>query len=212
MSKFCLSLSILCSFALISTMPINAQEGSSHRQDPYAKETSSSRAEGSSHAGPRNIGFRKVTEAIAYINPTQGNSASGTVKFLRKTRSVQIIADIKGLTPNSKHAFHIHEFGDCSSTDGKSAGGHYNPTAVNHSGPDNAERHAGDLGNLTADENGNVHYELTVDNISLGGRKSPIIGRAVIIHAGEDDFKTQPTGNAGARIGCGLIGIAKVSK
>lgn len=202
---------IFCSIALIWMNNAYSQEGSSHGGPPIP-EGSSHPHEGSNDRRIPYKGFKKVGEAVAYINSTEGNRTSGSVRFSRSGHAVKVVADINGLKPNSKHAIHIHEFGDCSSSDGKSAGGHYNPLGVDHASPDDKERHAGDLGNLTADGNGNAHYELVVDNITLGSRKNPIIGRAVIIHAGEDDLKSQPTGNAGARIGCGIIGIAKTGE
>ncbi len=154
-------------------------------------------------------GFVGVKEVIAEINPTAGNNAAGTVHFYRAGNKVKVVANISGLTPNGKHGFHIHQYGDCSSGDGKSAGGHYNPAGHNHAGPDDKIRHAGDLGNLMADENGNASYEKMVGNITIAGKKNPVLGRGIIIHAGADDLKSQPTGAAGARIGCGIIGIVK---
>ena len=113
-----------------------------------------------------------------------------------------------GLTPGQKHAFHVHQFGECSAPDGMSAGGHYNPEGHQHGLPDSENRHAGDLGNVQADEQGKAHYEITVTNISIMGAKNPIIGRGVIVHAKVDDGD-QPVGNAGARNACGVIGVAK---
>jgi Cu-Zn family superoxide dismutase len=132
------------------------------------------------------------------------------VKFTQDGDKVKVSAHIEGLTPGQKHAVHVHQFGDCSAPDGMSAGGHYNPESHEHGLPEKPMRHAGDLGNLTADNNGMAHYEITVDNISIAGVKNPIIGRAVIVHAKVDDGG-QPVGNAGARIGCGVIGIANTA-
>lgn len=152
--------------------------------------------------------WASVTRAIAVVHPTQGNTCAGTVTFTQVPQGVKVVAKISGLTPNQQHAFHVHEFGDSSATDGTSAGGHYNPEGHDHGLPDQAHRHAGDLGNLSADAAGNAHYEVTVDNITIAGMTNPIIGRSVIIHAKPDDGG-QPVGNAGARIGCGVIGVAK---
>lgn len=121
---------------------------------------------------------------------------------------VKIVADISGLTANGKHAIHIHEFGDISAADGTATGGHYNPEGHDHGLPDSKMRHAGDFGNLEADADGKAKFELTVDNLTLNGAKNPILGRGMIIHAGPDDGG-QPTGNAGARIAQGVIGVAK---
>jgi Cu-Zn family superoxide dismutase len=153
--------------------------------------------------------WEKVGTLIAVLHATEGNDVRGTIRFTKTGNGVKIVADVEGLTPNQKHGFHIHEFGDCSAPDATSAGDHYNPEGHDHGDPAaNKERHAGDLGNLQADANGKAHYEATVDNITLGGVKNPIVGRSVIVHAKPDDFG-QPTGNAGARIACGVIGVAK---
>lgn len=158
--------------------------------------------------------MEKITMAVAVVHPTEGNACKGVVRFTEEEGGkVKIVADLEGLDAGKKHAFHIHQYGDCTKPDGTSAGGHYNPEGHDHAGPDAAKRHAGDLGNVTADKDGKAHYELTVDNISVGGHDKPnIIGRGVIVHKGEDDLKTQPTGNAGARIGCGVIGVANPGK
>jgi Cu-Zn family superoxide dismutase len=148
-----------------------------------------------------------ITQAICLLYPTQGSVTTGTVTFTQKQNGILIIADVKGLSPG-KHGFHIHEFGDCSRLDGKSAGGHFNPTAQNHSGLESTERHVGDLGNLIAGDDGTAHYEWTDNQISFSGTNS-IIGRAIIVHADEDDLTSQPTGYAGARLACGVIGLAK---
>jgi len=141
----------------------------------------------------------------AKIEPTQGNSVHGTVRFTgQPDGSVQVVADLEGLTPNAQHAIHVHETGDCSAPDAMSAGGHYNPEGKPHGLPPAEERHAGDLGNLTADASGNAHYTITVNNISVSNGKNPVLGKAVIVHAKLDDGG-QPTGNAGARLGCGVI-------
>jgi Cu-Zn family superoxide dismutase len=122
---------------------------------------------------------------------------------------VRITADLKGLPPNSTHGFHIHEYGDCSAPDASSAGGHYNPDHHKHAGPNAPQHHAGDLGNIKTDAKGNAHLEITVHDITIDGEKNPVLGRAVIVHEKADDLKSQPTGDAGARIGCGVIGLAK---
>ena len=148
-----------------------------------------------------------ITRAVAVLHPTQGNQAHGVVEFIQTPKGVRVIADVEGLTPG-KHGFHIHQFGDCSAADGTSAGGHFNPFNKPHGGPDSPEHHMGDLGNLTADENGKAHLDKVFPFLRLAG-PGGIIGRGVIIHSGEDDLKSQPTGNAGKRVACGVIGIAK---
>jgi Cu-Zn family superoxide dismutase len=150
-------------------------------------------------------------QAVAVLSPTAGQHCHGVVRFTQEGDSVKVVADLEGLNPGQKHAFHIHQFGDCSAPDGMSAGGHYNPEGHKHGLPDTEERHAGDLGNVQADDQGKAHYEITVNNISINGSKNPIIGHAVIVHAKIDDG-SQPVGNAGGRIACGVIGIAGPAK
>ena len=151
--------------------------------------------------------WHHIQEAVCVIHPTAGNTANGVVRFFQNGHEIKVVADIEGLSPNSTHAIHVHQFGDCSSPDGKSAGGHYNPQKHDHALPPTAKRHAGDLGNLTADADGKAHYEITVGNLCIAGPKNPLLGRAIILHAKPDDGG-QPTGNAGPRIGYGVIGIA----
>ncbi len=148
------------------------------------------------------------TKAMAVMHPTAGNQTAGVIRFEQFGQQVKVTAEITGLTPGQQHAFHIHEFGDCSALDATSAGGHYNPEGHDHGLPSTHLRHAGDLGNLTADANGKATYEIVVDNITIAGPHNPILGRGVIIHAKPDDGG-QPVGNAGARIACGVIGVAK---
>ncbi len=154
-----------------------------------------------------NASAQEPTKAIAVLHPTSGSNVMGTVTFTKKGDVMEIVADVSGLTPG-KHGFHIHEFGDCSSADGKSAGGHFNPTHNPHAGHDVAQRHEGDLGNIEADSSGKAHLELTDNMMTMSGEKS-IIGHSVIVHEKADDLKTQPTGDAGGRVACGVIGVAK---
>jgi Cu-Zn family superoxide dismutase len=151
-------------------------------------------------------GGDKITRAVAVLHPTQGNKAGGTVTFNQMSDGVKVEADLRGLSPG-KHGFHIHEFGDCSAPDGKSAGGHYNPTGQPHAGPGQEKRHMGDLGNIEANNSGNAHYERVDSHLVLNGQDA-IIGRGVIVHGGMDDLKSQPSGAAGPRVACGVIGVA----
>jgi Cu-Zn family superoxide dismutase len=150
-----------------------------------------------------------VTDAVAAVQPASGSKVSGWVRFTQTADGVLVTAEIDGLKPNARHAFHVHEFGDITSADAKSAGGHYNPEGHQHAGPDAAMRHAGDLGNIDADDKGHARYERSISGITIAGDRNPVLGRSVIIHAGEDDLTSQPAGNAGDRIGCGVIGVAK---
>ena len=154
--------------------------------------------EKAAHGGP--------TNAVAVIHGFGDNHVKGIVHFTATDSGVQISGQISGLKPG-KHGFHIHEFGDISSADPKCHGGHFNPEKKKHGGPHSAERHVGDLGNITADEEGKATIRMTDKLIALSGSHS-IVGRAVIIHGGEDDEKSDPAGNAGPRIAGGVVGIA----
>lgn len=142
-------------------------------------------------------------QAVAELNPTQGNSVRGTVTFTETSKGVRVLAHITGLTPGP-HGFHIHEKGDCSAPDATSAGGHFNPTGLAHGGPESPARHVGDLGNIVANGSGIGHYERVDRQLSFDGPNS-ILNRAVIVHATADDLKGQPAGNAGARVACGVV-------
>lgn len=148
-----------------------------------------------------------VTQAVAVLHPTEGNDVSGIVHFVDSGAGIRVIADVEGLSPGP-HGFHVHQFGDCSAPDGTSAGGHFNPDDMPHGAPTDTERHVGDLGNISADDMGVAHFEWTDTFLSFRGTHS-MVGRGVIVHAQEDDFTTQPTGAAGPRLACGVIGIAE---
>jgi Cu-Zn family superoxide dismutase len=145
------------------------------------------------------------TAAAAILSPTQGNAVSGAIHFTQEKQGVKIVAEVTGLTPG-EHGFHIHEFGDCTAADASSAGAHFNPSHQPHGGPDAHHRHAGDLGNLVADAAGKAHYERIDQTISLMGTAS-IIGHAIIVHEKPDDLRSQPVGNAGGRVACGVVGL-----
>ena len=148
------------------------------------------------------------SKAIAVLHPTAGNKVAGTVTFTPVADGVQVHADITGLTPG-KHGFHVHEFGDCSAADAASAGAHFNPTNQPHAGPDAAARHEGDMGNVEANAYGNAKLDYVDHQISLSNDAKLVIGRSVVVHAKPDDLKTQPSGDSGARVACGVIGWAK---
>lgn len=144
---------------------------------------------------------------VAVIHPTEGHHVHGIVRFIPVSGGLRITADLQGLVPDSSHGFHIHQYGDCTAADGSSAGGHYNPENQPHAGPDAIHHHAGDLGNVRADAEGEAHLDMTVKDLTVDRASNPVIGRAVIVHEKADDLKSQPTGAAGARIGCGVIGL-----
>ena len=147
------------------------------------------------------VGF----QAVAVLIEGNDSGVSGKVTFTQTEQGVRVVANVSGLTPG-KHGFHIHQKGDLSLANLTSTGGHYNPEGHQHAGPGAAVRHVGDLGNLTADANGNASTDFVDAHIALDGEHS-IIGRGVIVHAGEDDLTSQPTGAAGARVAGGVIGL-----
>jgi superoxide dismutase, Cu-Zn family len=146
------------------------------------------------------------TKAICVMQSLSGSKVKGTIVFVQKGDKVHVKGRISGLTPGL-HGFHVHEFGDLTDPKGMSTGGHFNPEGAPHGGIKSAKRHVGDLGNVKADKNGVATIDFTDTMISLHGKHS-IIGRGLIVHEKADDEKTQPTGDAGGRIGGGVIGIA----
>ena len=137
------------------------------------------------------------------INSKSGTETQGTAKFVQTGKNVEMDLNVYKLTPGI-HAVHIHEKGDCSSTDGSSAGGHWNPTNHDHGKFGSETFHMGDIGNLNADKDGTARIVFKTDKWCIGCKDETknIVGKSLIIHAGRDDFKTQPTGNAGGRVGC----------
>jgi len=145
------------------------------------------------------------TGAVAVLAAKSASTLMGSATFVSEAGQVTLVVEVEGVEPG-EHAVHLHEFGDCSSEDGKSAGGHWNPSHENHGQWDQAPFHLGDIGNLSVGEEGRGTITLTTDRWSIGtGQDNDVVGRAVIVHAGVDDFTTQPTGAAGGRIGCGVV-------
>jgi Cu-Zn family superoxide dismutase len=142
------------------------------------------------------------SKAVAVLEPTEGSKVGGTLTLVRKEDHVHLTGKVTGLTPG-EHGFHIHEFGDLSSKDGSAAGGHYNPEGHKHGGPDDKEKHAGDLGNIKAGADGVANVDVKVH-----AKLHFILGRSIVVHAKADDFKTQPSGDAGGRVAVGVIGVA----
>jgi superoxide dismutase, Cu-Zn family len=144
-------------------------------------------------------------KATAELKPTKGNTVSGTVTFTQQGNKVLVEGKLSGLKPGAEHGFHVHEKGDCSSDDGMSTGGHFNPLGKPHAHFSTSERHAGDLPALKADASGNASFRMEVDVMTVADSPTSIVGRGLIVHAQPDDYKTQPTGNAGGRIACAVI-------
>jgi Cu-Zn family superoxide dismutase len=145
-----------------------------------------------------------VPSVVAVLQPTRGNSAAGTVWLTQDGSQVLMRGRITGLVPDQEHGFHVHEKGDCTSGDGMSAGGHLNPSAMPH-GPQQAAHHAGDLPALKADASGPATVRKKVDGTVLGTGAGDLARKALVVHASPDDYSTQPTGNSGARIACGVV-------
>ena len=140
------------------------------------------------------------------VAATAGNNVSGTMTATSVTGGVRFMGRLTGLEPGSTHGFHVHEHGDCTASDASSAGGHFNPTGGEHGDPQGMTHHAGDIPNQVADAHGGVDVDATVRGLSLGtGTSDDVLGRALVVHADPDDYTTQPSGNSGARIACGVI-------
>lgn len=137
------------------------------------------------------------------LKPTKDSKVTGSISVVTMGRGVHFRGTVSGLTPG-KHGFHIHEKGDCSAPDASSAGGHFNPDQKPHGAADAADKHAGDLGNIEAGADGSATVDLHMNGLTLGTEANSIKGKAIIVHANPDDF-SQPTGNAGGRVACGVI-------
>jgi Cu-Zn family superoxide dismutase len=144
--------------------------------------------------------------ATARLVPTSGNSAAGTVEFVQLPGRVAVRGEVSGLRPGAQHGFHVHEKGDCSSGDGMSAGGHFNPGAKPHGNHDRGEHHVGDLPSLQANAAGVARFQFESTTLSVGAGAADIVGKGLIVHRDPDDFTTQPTGNSGPRLACAVIG------
>ena len=148
-----------------------------------------------------------TSHAVAVLQAAKGGPVQGTIHFRKAAGGVRVQGTVSGLAAGA-HGFHVHEFGDCTAADFTSAGGHFNPTQEPHGAPTDAKHHEGDLGNIQAGADGTASVDYTDSRLDFAGDDS-ILGRGVIVHEKADDFKTQPTGNAGGRLACGVIGAAK---
>ena len=149
-------------------------------------------------------------EAVVKLAPASGSLVSGKLVLKPMGDGVHISGEVGGLKPGDVRGFHIHEKGDCSAADASSAGGHFNPGAQPHGRAGQGPHHAGDSDNIVADARGVARVDAHVRGVTLGGgAANDIAGRAIIVHAAADDYATQPTGNAGARVACGVITVVK---
>jgi len=142
--------------------------------------------------------------ATAQLKPTTGSKTIGEATFEQEGDKVRAVVFVQGLKPGQEHGMHIHEVGDCGA-DGMNAKGHFNPYGKAHADHASPDRHAGDLPSLKANKKGRANVAVALDQISLGQGPGNIIGRSIVVHSGPDDHMTQPTGNSGGRIACGVI-------
>ena len=156
-------------------------------------------------AGCASMGEAPGPSAAARLEPTKGNSTAGNVKFEQRGAKVLVSGNITGLKPDSEHGFHVHEKGDCSSGDGMSAGGHFNPLAKGHGHHGGDMRHVGDMPNLRTDSYGAVSFSFETTGMTIGTGATDIVGKGLIVHRDPDDYKSQPAGNAGPRLACAVI-------
>lgn len=153
-----------------------------------------------SHMGMQQHG----PSASSQLEARSGSTVTGTVKLMQRGDHVMAMVNVSGLKPGQEHGFHIHDKGDCSAPDGISTGGHFNPTGKPH-GSQDADHHGGDMPALKADANGKASTKFHLTGVTVADGPTSIMGRGIIVHKDPDDYKTQPTGNSGARIACGVI-------
>ena len=144
--------------------------------------------------------------AFTAVEARSGSTVKGQATFTQTGNRVRVIVEVSGATPGD-HGLHVHENGDCSAPDAKSAGNHFNPGNVEHGAPEKMAHHAGDFGNLTVGADGSGKLELLTDQISVTPGTVSVVGRALVLHEKPDDIVTQPSGNSGNRIGCGVINL-----
>lgn len=156
---------------------------------------------------PQSVG----RQASASIKGLGASKVIGLVTFTENPKGgVEVTGELHGLKPSSQHGFHVHEKGDCSG-DGSAAGAHFNPMGHSHGGVESLESHVGDLGNVTSDANGDAKISVFKKSATLDQGSTAVVGKSVIIHEKADDMKSQPSGDAGSRIGCGVIQLNKIS-
>lgn len=193
---------------VIASLILCAAACSRQAPDPVTSESATpppAAAPGTDTAAPPPEGL-SAAGAVAELKATQGHGVSGTLRFSPMGDGVHVNGSIKGLQPGSTHGFHVHENGDCSAPDASSAGAHFNPTGQQHGDPAGASHHLGDIPNVTADAEGSVEVDIHVSGLTLRtGQADDILGKSVIVHEKADDYATQPSGDSGSRIACGII-------
>jgi len=147
-----------------------------------------------------------LATAQATLAGASGSAVMGELKFAAGAAGVTVTGDLTGLSASTVHGFHVHETGDCSAPDAKSAGGHLNPSNAEHGGPSSDMHHLGDMPNVEADGSGHASVSATIGGATLrDGGPNDLVGKAVIVHAKRDDYTTQPSGDSGDRIACGVV-------
>ena len=147
-----------------------------------------------------------LSAASVNLASASGSLVSGKLSLMPMDDGVHLTGEIGGLKPNSSHGIHIHEKGDCSAADASSAGGHFNPSSEAHGKVDQSVHHGGDMNNISANAEGIATVDVHASGVVLGGGvANDAVGKAVIVHADPDDYTSQPSGNAGARVACGVI-------
>lgn len=193
-------------FLVLSTITIFSFSCTRNEQSAGPKDQSALRSNGTV------AGALHIRAVRAVLDPLGNNKANGVVEIeLTTDKQVSVIGSVSGLKPNSEHGFHIHEYGHCGAEDGSLAGDHFNPQGHPHAGPNNGKHHAGDLGNIRADDKGVATISLKIKDPLYSSDLSIIAGRSLVLHAQRDDLKSQPSGNSGARIACGVIGVTATS-
>lgn len=193
-----MALALLVPVAICSSAVIHSGESSGA---PAPANTSVTRPANAAPTTPR-------TSATASLTAAPGSNVKGELTLASEGTAVAIRGEITGLSPGKEHGFHVHENGVCTAPDFKSAGEHLNPTKDPHGGPKSEARHLGDIPNLKADANGRASVDVTVQGATLqdkDGGPNQILGKALVVHAMPDDYKTQPSGGSGDRIACGVI-------
>jgi|GEM_PF-402413 len=200
-----LVLSALCALVLGLTVVWGCQPKS---QESMEKEPSATGAEEVTQ--PKEMTAEQTDQKVAEttLEDAEGNDL-GTVTFTQNDDgTVTMVADLHGVDGAGAHGIHVHENGECSAPDFKSAGGHFNPMGTDHACPPTTPRHAGDFGNIDIAADGSGHLEMTTDLVTVTPGETSVVGKAVILHGGEDDCTSQPSGAAGPRIGCGVISLS----
>lgn len=203
-----LAIALLIPVAICAACSGKEKSPSTQAAAPAEPSTNAPAANVAPKPAPAAATARVQTTARASLVSAPGASVSGDLELTSEGVAVLVRGEISGLAPGKEHGFHVHEKGECSPPDFASAGEHLNPTKDPHGGPKSAARHLGDLPNLKADENGRVVVDVSIPGATLvdkDGGPNQILGKALVVHAMPDDYKTQPAGDSGGRIACGVI-------